>query len=284
MNPTDTYILGRSDRETRRLILQHQVFAPLTRRFFEAAGIGLGMKVLDVGSGAGDVAMLAADLVGPRGRVVGVDMNAEILETARARTQAMGFTNVTFIPGDVNEIALESYFDAVVGRWVLMHVPDPVALLRTLTARLKPGGIVAFHENDFTYPPTTFPVTPLSEELKTWAIPPVSDEMRSWANTSRTPGPEAQMGTKLYRTYLEAGLPGPQLMLEAAIGGGPDWPGYELLAETIRSLLPMLQRVAGIDPEKVGVDTLAERLRTAVTERKGVHMMPMMIGAWSRKA
>ena len=59
----DHYALGRSERETRRLILQHQIYGPVTRRFFEAAGIGAGMKVLDIGSGAGDVAILLADLV-----------------------------------------------------------------------------------------------------------------------------------------------------------------------------------------------------------------------------
>src|SRR5262245_14148002 len=116
MNETDTYMLGRSDRETRRLILQHQVYGPITRRFCEAAGIGAGMKVLDVGSGAGDVAMLVAEMVGLTGQIIGVDMNVEILETARARAQAVGWTNVTFQSGDVREIALDSDFDAIVGR------------------------------------------------------------------------------------------------------------------------------------------------------------------------
>src|SRR5215216_3225626 len=89
----DSYALGRTERETRRLILQHQIYGPITRRFFMAAGIGAGMKVLDVGSGAGDVALLLADLVGPRGRVVGVEMNPEILDTARARVASVGWTN-----------------------------------------------------------------------------------------------------------------------------------------------------------------------------------------------
>lgn len=284
MNPSDTYVLGRSDRETRRLILQHQVFGPLTRRLFQAAGIGTGMKVLDIGSGAGDVAMLAADLVGLQGSVVGVDLNATILETARARTQSVGWNNVTFLAGDAHELDLDDDFDAVIGRWVLMHVPDPVALLKRVVTRLRPGGIVAFHENDFTYPPTTFPLTRFSEEIHSWAVPLVTDVMRRWENTERPPGPEPQMGTKLYRAYLEAGLPGPQMMLEASIGGGPDWPGYELLAETMRSLMPALQQMGRVDPAKVGIDTVAARLQSAVTERNGVHMMPMMIGAWSRKA
>src|SRR5262245_45481192 len=99
--PSDTYVLGRTDAETRRLILQNQIYGPITRRFFQAAGIGLGMKVLDIGSGAGDVALLLAELVGPRGRVVGVEMNPAIVETARARVEAAGWGNVTFVVGDV---------------------------------------------------------------------------------------------------------------------------------------------------------------------------------------
>jgi SAM-dependent methyltransferase len=196
----------------------------------------------------------------------------------------MGFSNVTFHAGDVTQLKLDDDFDAVVGRWVLMHVPDPIAVLKFVSTRLPPGGIVAFHENDFTYPPTTFPFTNIAEDLKASVTPPVDDAMRRWENTGRNPGPEPQMGTKLYRTYLEAGLPGPQLMLEAVIGGGPDWPGYELLEETVRSLLPALEQMGRIDAKKIQIDTLAARLRHEVVERKGVHMFPMMIGAWSRRA
>src|SRR3954453_13108097 len=118
MSITETYVLGRSDAETRRLIAQHQIYGPLTRRLFEAAGIGAGMTVLDVGSGAGDVALLLADLVGPRGRVVGVEQNAAILDTARARVETAGWRNVTFFAGEVQTAVIESDFDAVVGRWV----------------------------------------------------------------------------------------------------------------------------------------------------------------------
>ena len=272
MEHADTYVLGRSDAETRRLILQHQIYGPITRRFFETAGIGAGMKVLDIGSGAGDVALLAADLVGPRGRVVGVEMNAGILETARARAEAAGWSNVTFISGDLQEVELDSDFDAVVGRWILMHVPDPVAMLRRLASRVKVGGIVAFHENDFTYPPTVFPPSELSRQVQQWTIPPPG-----------TPGPEMQMGTKLFRTYVEAGLPEPELIVEAAAGGGDGWPGYGYLVETFRSLLPALQRMTGLDPARVDIDTLEQRLRDDVVSRRAIQMLPIMFGAWARK-
>ncbi len=270
MAPEDTYFLGRSDAETRRLILQHQVVGPATRRFLQAAGIGTGMKVLDVGSGAGDVALLLSDLVGPRGRVVGVDMNAHILETARARVAAVGARGVTFHHGDVRTIALDDDFDAVVGRWLLMYIPEPAAFVRTLATRVRPGGIVAFHENDFHFPPATFPPTSLDPVLRPFIMPPPG-------------GPEMHMGTKLYATFVAAGLPGPQLMAEAIMGGGKDWPGFELLAETVRSLLPMMETAAGIDPKSVDVDTLADRLCAEVTAQNGVQMLPLMVGAWSRR-
>src|SRR5919199_409878 len=92
MSTTDTapgrtedpsYIVGRTEHETQRLHRQGQLYGPLTRRLFMVAGIGPGMRVLDVGSGAGDVSLLLADLVGAAGTVVGIDTNATILEVAR---------------------------------------------------------------------------------------------------------------------------------------------------------------------------------------------------------
>jgi SAM-dependent methyltransferase len=230
------------------------------------------MKVLDVGSGAGDVALLLADLVGPRGSVVGVEMNQAILETARERVSAVGWTNVTFLDGDVTSIVLDDGFDAVVGRWILMYLPDPVAVLRGLVGRLRSGGIVAFQENDFTYPPTTFPPAPLHQQIMRWTTPPPG-----------AGGPDQQMGSKLRQTYLDAGLPGPELRLDAPVGGGEDWPGYTYVADTVRSLLPMLEQMGVAKAEDVDVETLADRLRAEALEQHGVQMLPIVIGAWARK-
>jgi hypothetical protein len=91
------------------------------------------------------------------------------------------------------------------------------------------------------------------------------------------------MGTKLFATFLDGGLPPPELRLEAPIGGGLGWPGYEYLAETLRSLMPALEQQAGLNPDEVQIDTLADRLRRDVVEGKRVQMLPIMIGAWARK-
>ena len=90
-----TIHMGRSDEETQRLMEQSRLFEPITRRFLTSAGIGQGMRVLDIGCGAGDVSLIAAELVGPDGEVVGVDMNPEILDSARMRVRAAGFGNAS---------------------------------------------------------------------------------------------------------------------------------------------------------------------------------------------
>ena len=81
--PAPAYALGHSEYELDRLIAQARVMDPITERFFREAGVGPGMRVLDVGSGAGDVAFLAAAIVGPTGEVVGVDRAESALDVAR---------------------------------------------------------------------------------------------------------------------------------------------------------------------------------------------------------
>src|SRR6186997_1951169 len=118
---TPTYTMGRTETETRRLMLQARIYHQLTHRFLSDAGIVPGMKVLDLGSGPGDVAFIAADLVGPFGEVVGIDMNPAVLDVARSRAQAEGRTNVRFVEGDCRAAHLPNDFDAAIGRLVLMY-------------------------------------------------------------------------------------------------------------------------------------------------------------------
>src|SRR5215203_5780561 len=113
------YPIGETDIQTRRLITQAQLYNPSTRAFFQAAGIGNGMNVLELGSGVGDVSLVLADLVGPSGRVVGVELKAAAVETAQKRMAAIGWQNIEFLAGAIESIELDQDFDAVVGRFVL---------------------------------------------------------------------------------------------------------------------------------------------------------------------
>lgn len=83
----ETYILGNTSEAIQRLLKQGQLFNPFTRRLLVDAGLQAGMQVLDVGCGPGDVSLIAAELVGEEGSVIGVDTNASMLNIAQARAQ-----------------------------------------------------------------------------------------------------------------------------------------------------------------------------------------------------
>lgn len=197
-----TYVLGRSEAEERRLERQSQFLYPFTRGFFEDAGLSSGMNVLDIGSGAGDVSLLAANIVGPDARVTGVDMNAEILNTARERARASGHQNVNFVAGDIRELSFDEQFDAVIGRLVLIYLKDAGAVLRHAVSFLRPGGLVAFQEIDFSSLLTlrTVPPSPLGEiGLSGGFIRHFSRPAPKWIWGSRYRGFFARLGCRIRR-------------------------------------------------------------------------------------
>ena len=138
------YALGRTQQEYARLARQAALLEPMTRRTFTDAGIAPGMRVLDLGSGAGDVCMLLAEMVGPSGSVTGLDLDANVIAHARERVSAAGLRNVSFAPCEFSAYVPEKPFDAIVGRLVLLYQPDPAAALAAVAKHLKPGGAVAF--------------------------------------------------------------------------------------------------------------------------------------------
>src|SRR5437899_191130 len=95
-SPTPHYALGSTEAEHERLIRQAARLSPLTERLFWEAGIGPGQRVLDLGSGVGDVAILAANLVGPSGEVVGIERDPHSIARARSRVAEAGLRNVSF--------------------------------------------------------------------------------------------------------------------------------------------------------------------------------------------
>lgn len=117
---------------TNGLIRQAARIAPYTERLFCEAGIGPGQRVLDLGSGVGDVSMLLARIVGPSGEVVGIERDPVSIERASVRVADAGLRNVRFVQSDVNQIVCDTLFDGAVGRFILMFLPDPKSVLRSL--------------------------------------------------------------------------------------------------------------------------------------------------------
>ena len=97
----------------------------MTARLLRDAGIRPGMHVLDVGSGAGDVSLIAAELIGPSDAVTGVGRGGPSMELAGRRARAAGLTRVQFRQATVEEFAAVHQFDAGAGRYVLIHQDDP---------------------------------------------------------------------------------------------------------------------------------------------------------------
>lgn len=160
----------------------------------------------------------------------------------------------------------------MVGRLVLLFLPDPAATLRRVANHVRAGGVLAFHEMDFTGRPLSLPPSPLYEKVISWVT-----------ETYRRGKVETQMGLKLYQTFIRAGLPAPQMIMEARVEGGPDSPAYAYVAQSVRSMLPMIEQLEVVTAEEVQIETLAERLRDEVVAGGGVITLPNLVGAWTRK-
>lgn len=271
LNSDATYTLGRTSHETTRLIEQSRIYGPSTERFCKRAGISEGMRVLEIGSGAGDVALMLAKRIGPTGQVVGVDVNADILDTARQRAADTGLQNTEFIAGDARNLDFSDKFDAVVGRFVLMYMANPPEAFANLMTHLKPGGIAAFQEPEYTlYPAVQHPDTPLMNQLIGWILDVFAHS-----------GAHLNMGIGLYRAFVEAGLPPPTMHLESPIGAAKTWVGYRYMATIFESLLPLLEKYDLATAEEVGVDTLATRIRREVNTSKRPFFLPLHVTAYS---
>ena len=265
---TSEYAFTDRAHEQQRLASQAELLDPLTERVFRAAGLGNGMRVLELGSGAGDVAMLTARLVGREGEVVGVERDPEAVASAAARVAQAGLSNIRFIQGDAQTLdGIADGFDAAVGRLILMYLPDPAAALRRTAALVQPGGLVCFHEGDMTND-WAAPMTPLWTQIRAWALATIERGKVS-----------PRMGLSLYPTFLAADLPPPELRLECAVGGGDIAWGW---ANVMRGLAPLMERLGITTAAELQGDTLAERLQDELRAAHGIVILPPMIGAWAR--
>jgi ubiquinone/menaquinone biosynthesis C-methylase UbiE len=268
------YALPRSEQEYDRLSRQAAFLHGTTKRLFHAAGLAPGMRVLDLGCGVGDVALLAAEIAGPGGEVVGVDVDGAAVRIARERARSLGLPQVTFIEGDMLTAEFAEGFDAAVGRLVLMYRADPAEALRRIAAQVRPGGLVVFQELDF------------DPAIGARSLP----EQTLWSETgglvidtfSRA-GMQVRMGPQLFSAFLAAGLPAPTMCGEALIGGGPEFGGYAWLAGVARSLAPVMAKLGLADPQQLGLDTLGDRLRDDTVAGGAVVWTPSLVGAYARK-
>ena len=260
---------GIGEDEVARLEVQGAAIAPATRMIFAEAGIRPGMRILDIGCGAGDVTFVAADLVGPDGSVVGVDRSPDALARARLRAGQRGLTQVQFIQGDINDPAPGGPFDAIVERLALWLVPDPAALLRRQAKVLRPGGLVVPIEIDLSTI-RSLPENPLLTQVKSWLV-------ESFAKAGMS-----MLGPRLRTIVEEAGLrPLGMIGVQPHFGYG-DEVGLAFLMESMRVAEPLIVGTGVATAEEIGMETLEQRLRD---EWEGTPQLvaasAMLLSAWA---
>jgi ubiquinone/menaquinone biosynthesis C-methylase UbiE len=266
-----TYALGHTQPELDRLINQARYFGDLTAHVLRLAGLAPGMRVLDIGCGAGDISFLAASIVGREGSVTGVDKSPEAVALATQRATAAGLTNVQFITQDVSTYEAEKPFDALIGSLILMYFSDPAVILRRLAEFVRPGGVIAFQEMDM-YGAKAAPPCPLFDL-----------SMERMRQTFSRAGTDLYACLKLTQIFEEAGLPAPQMIQGARVESGAEAAAYHQIERVLRSLLPLMERTGVATAAEVDVETLAERLRQEALAVGATMVAPPLIGAWTRK-
>jgi SAM-dependent methyltransferase len=264
------YPLGHSDHELDRLTTQARSLSPHTNLLFRRAGLSPGQRVLDIGCGVGDVSFIATQLVGETGQVVGLDRSQTAVDTARERARFGGHRNVEFIVGDVTDPQVPGKFDAIVGRIVLMYLPDPAAVLARLRNLLRLQGLIVMQEGDMTSIGSE-PECPTITRLKEWFLEALA----------RT-GVSTYMGSRLCSVMHRAGFAPEGSWVSAPSYVGPHLTQLDWFSDLARTLLPTLEAHGIATARDVDLPTLNARLQAEARERDAIVFAPRLVGVWAR--
>lgn len=262
------YALATGVGAVRRLHVLHDVYSTVGRRVLLQAGFARGMKVADFGCGVGVVTRMLAEMTGPTGHVTGIDVNEAQLEQASGLCGKDELTNVTFLAANACDTGLpEELFDLVYCRFLLLHLPDPVACLREMRRVLKPGGIVVIEDGDVS---------------SAGSIPPTAADASAelFNRLARIRGVDYSLANNLYHLVKAVGFSDVDLEIHQPA----------LIRGENRYLLKWSVEEAGpafIDAGLVTAHQLQDLLsamQAAVDDPNVVILAPRMSLVWARKA
>jgi len=258
-----------SEKERRRLEVQAALFEPFTTRFLASAGLSNGMSILDVGTGVGDVAFLAADMVGTTGRVLGIDCEDGMISRAQQRAQAKQVANIQFQSGSLLQDDHLGKFDFVIGRLVTAFQPDQVDFLRRVVSRAKVGGSIALMEAGWNLCGVwTNPAIPMYDEL-----------IHRSVSLIETLGFDPQLGSRLTELFALAGLGKPSVTAEHLVGG----PDSSLLDYSLLNLENIFStaREKGLEaPDEAALKVTCAEIRKVATASHVQFSGPCVVGAF----
>jgi SAM-dependent methyltransferase len=195
----DSYALARSPQEYERLRAQSRIWESATGRVLDEVGLAAGERCLDAGCGPGETMRLMAERVGPRGRVIGVDVDAALGEAAIAMLRAYGHRQCRFEHADLTTDGslAGAQFDLVYARLLLYHLPERVAALSRLWQAVAPGGHLVIQDYDVG----SANVVP--------ALETVEEFRRVVVDAFSAAGCDVHVGARLPELFAEAGIGAP---------------------------------------------------------------------------
>ena len=151
MAHSDQYFLGHSSVEQRRLQQQAEELAEESARLLDQIALAPGSRVVEIGCGPQGCLELLSNRVGPAGSVVGIELSEHSVQLAREFLSSRRISNVEVRQGNAFETGLpRQSFDLATARLVLVNIPEPEKIVHEMAALVKPGGVVALHEADWT--------------------------------------------------------------------------------------------------------------------------------------
>jgi SAM-dependent methyltransferase len=248
---------------------------PLTEELLASAGVAPGMRVLVLGSALADLTLLVAERVGHCGEVVAAHADRRVIADARRRASYEGFDRIDFRTESLEQINEGRTFDAVIGRFFLMHEADPVRAMRLAAGTAREDGRIVFQEWHYD--------SILWAETSDWPNVPLYRRFAKWSIEGlRRRNAHVNMGLQLVNAFVEAGLPLPMVRADMRVVHGAGALGYAFFEAELRDLLPTLEACGIIGAQDVDVDTFAQRLESETIAAGGHVFLPLLVGAWSR--
>lgn len=248
-----------------------EIWGKPTSEILQEAGLSKGMSCLDVGCGSGEVMRLMGELVGPAGKVAGLDIDGKIGREAVAELKATGNSNFEFVEGDMEKLdnVSNEKYDLTYARFLLSHIDDPISALRKMFEWTKPRGCIVIQDYDFrtidVYPPTE-----ITEEFKSVFFG-VHERARR----------DLKIGHKIPHYFLQAGLGSPErIHVQGLIQTVAEASG--MIQSVYQSVLPFAVK-SGVTTEEKG-RSFVQRLKDLPTKESCYILWPLYVGAWKRKS
>ena len=267
----EEYLMGRTTAEYQRLHLQALRLELVTFRVLQQAGLKKGMNCLDVGCGTGDVMRLMGSIVTASGNVTGIDIDKKIGDEALGLLRNLNNSNYNFQPDDITtgKLAPEKY-DFVFARLLLIHLTNPVEIIKKLFDAVKPGGVLLIQDYDFTTLKVSKKLSYLTDYIRQLLF-------EVFLKTGKDP----EIGTNLSEYFVESGI---------GIPDGTDASSiitsfYEAAAyikDGTKSMQPAFLKLNLTNSDKLN-QFLLDLDEYSIKEKKLFGVLPMLGSAWKNK-